>query len=153
MRTFDRGILPVAEDHAAPECFVCGHRSDGLAIAPRYLPGTDLWTTVWVADDRLPSDGVNVAQHVVWGVLDCPAGFAVARAGIQELEFFPALTDITAALYQPVPLGQQLAVVGWMIDRDDRRINGGTAIFDRDGNLLASSCAQHAPVPIDFASD
>lgn len=69
------------------------------------------------------------------------------------LEFFPALTDITATLHQPAPVGQPLVVIGWMIDRDDRRINGGTATFDNDGTLLANAYAQHAPVPLDFASD
>lgn len=152
-RTFDRGSFPVAEDHAAPECFVCGKRSDGLRIAPRHLPGTDLWATVWSPDGSVSSDGTTVDSHVVWGALDCPAGFAVARYGVQRLGFFPALTDITAAIHRSVPVGQPLAVIGWMIDRDERRINGGTAIFDTDGNLLAGSYAQHAPLPIDFASD
>lgn len=152
-QTFERGILYVAEDHPAPECFVCGKRSDGLRIAPRYLPSMGLWATVWEADDSVSNDGMTVDDHVVWGVLDCPAGFAVAGYGIQRLEFFPALTDITATLHQPVPVGQPLAVIGWMIDRDDRRINGGTAIFDSDGTLLADAYAQHVPVPLDFASD
>lgn len=152
-RTFERGILPVAENHPAPECFVCGRRSDGLRIAPHHLPGTDLWATVWEADASVSSDGVTVNDHIVWGVLDCPAGFAVAGAGIQKLEWFPALTDLTVALRQPVPVGQQLAVMGWMIDQDDRRINGGTAILDQDGGLLASAYAQHARVPLDFARD
>ena len=151
---FERGVLPVAEDHPAPECFVCGKRSDGLRIAPRHLPrGLDLWATVWEADDSVSDDGLTVDDHVVWGVLDCPAGFAVAGYGIRPLEFFPALTDITATLHQPVPVGQPLAVVGWAIDRDDRRINGGTAVLDRDGSLLADAYAQHAPLPLDFASD
>lgn len=151
--TFIRGTMPVAADHLAPECFVCGNRSDGLRIAPRHVPGTELWATVWEPDTSVSSRGVNVDDHVVWGALDCPAGFAVAGVGVQRLEFFPALTDITAVLHRPVPVGQPLAVIGWKIGGDNRRVNGGTAIFDMDGGLLASAYAQHAPVPLGFASD
>lgn len=80
-RTFARGTTPVPEGHAAPACFVCGPRDDGLGICPTALEGTELWATVWIPGGSVSSDGRQVDPHVVWGALDCPAGFAVVRAG------------------------------------------------------------------------
>lgn len=150
-RTFQRGTLPVPSDHLAPECFVCGPRPDGLRLAPRHLPGTELWTTVWVPDETVAGPDGTVMDHVVWGALDCPAGFAVSRAGIEEPTFFPALADLTASLEGPLPVGDPVAVVAWRVSADDRRVNGAVALVDEDGDVLASSFAAHARLPLDFA--
>lgn len=150
-RTFERGPLSVPSDHLAPECFVCGPRPDGLRLAPHHLSDTEVWTTVWVPDETVAGPDGNVMDHVVWGALDCPAGFAVSRAGVEEPTFFPALTDLTASLASPLPVGEPVAVVGWPESADDRRVNGAVALVDEGGEVLASSFAAHARLPLDFA--
>lgn len=153
MRTFTRGTTAVPDDYAVPECFVCGPREDGLRICPQYLPGTDVWATVWIPDASVSADGVTVDPHILWGALDCPAGFAVVRYGLVEPTFFPALARISANLDRPLPVGHPVAVFGWLIDEDERRINGGTAVVDTDGTVFASAYAQHARLPLDFATN
>ncbi|MBW3665484.1 MAG: hypothetical protein KY469_20505 [Actinobacteria bacterium] len=151
-RTLERGTTPPPERHRAPECFVCGPRDDGLRICPRHLPGTQVWSTVWTPDDSVSSIGAVVDAHIVWGALDCPAGIAVVRGGLAELTFFPALTSLAATIEHPVPVGRPVAVLGWLISEDERRINGGTAVVGSDGTVLASAYAQHARLPLDFGS-
>jgi hypothetical protein len=153
LRTFTRGTTPVPKDYAVPGCFVCGSREDGLRICPHHLLGTEVWATVWIPDASASADGVTVDPHIVWGALDCPAGIAVVRYGLVEPKFFPALARLTANLDHPLPVGHPVAVFGWLIDEDERRINGGTAIVDADGTVFASAYAQHAQLPLDFASD
>jgi hypothetical protein len=149
-RTFDRGATPVPEDHPAPGCFVCGARDDGLGICPAALEGTDLWATVWIPERSVSSDGRQVDPHVVWGALDCPAGFAVVRAGRAPLTHFPALTELTVTLDHPVRVGQPVAVWGWSEGPDDHA-DGATAIIDADGVVCATGYARHALLPVDFA--
>ncbi len=149
---FERGTTPVPDRHGAPECFVCGSRADGLGIWPHHLAGTEVWATVWIPDASVSADGVTVDSHIVWGALDCPAGVAVVRFGSAKPEFFPALARLTARLESPVPVDRPVAVFGWPIDEDERRINGGTAIIDTNGTVLAAAYAQHARLPLDFAS-
>jgi hypothetical protein len=149
-RTFERGTTPVPEGYPAPECFVCGPRKDGLGICPHHLPGADLWATVWVPDTSVSADGVTVDSHIVWGALDCPAGVAVARYGLMKPEFFPALASFTVDLEHPLPVDRPVAVFGWLIDEDERRVNGGTAIVGADGTVFASAYAQHARLPLEF---
>lgn len=151
-RIFKRGTTPVPEDYEAPECFVCGPREDGLGICPRHLPGTEVWATVWIPDASVSADGVTVDPHIVWGALDCPAGIAVMRYGLVEPEFFPALASLTVNLEHPLPVDRPVAVFGWPIDEDERRVNGGSAIVDADGTVFARAYAQHARLPLNFAS-
>ena len=150
-RTFDRGTAPVPQDHAAPECFVCGPRDDGLGIYPTALDGTELWATVWMPGRSVASDGRQVDPHVVWGALDCPAGFAVVRAGRGPLTHFPALTEFTVTLDHPVRIGEPVAVWGWSTGRDEDHVDGATAIIDADGVVRATGYARHALLPVDFA--
>lgn len=151
-RTFEHGANEVPTDHAAPECFVCGPRDDGLRIIVRNIPDTDVWSSVWTPDGSVTRDGRYVEDHVLWGVLDCPAGAAVVRAPVVgELPFFPALVRLTASLHHPVAVGESVAVLAWNEPSDDRRDNAGTAIVDRDGRVLAQAYAEHARLPIDFA--
>lgn len=151
-RTFARGANAVPLDHPAPECFVCGPRDDGLRVSVAALPGTDVWSSVWTPVAAVANDGRHVDEHVVWGVLDCPAGMAVVRGPVVgELPFFPALTQLTAALRHPVVVGEPVAVLAWNEASDERRANAGTAIVDRGGRVLAHAYAEHARLPSDFA--
>jgi hypothetical protein len=151
-QTFELGANEMPATHPAPECFVCGRRDDGLRIIVRNLPNTDIWSSVWTPDVSVASDGRFVDGHVVWGVLDCPAGMAVVHAPVSgELPFFPALVRLTASLGHPVAVGEPVAVLGWNEPSGDGRDNAGTAIVDRDGRVLAHAYAEHARLPIDFA--
>ncbi len=151
-RTFDRGAIPVPERHAAPECFVCGPRDDGLGIYSTALDGTELWATVWTPGRSLSSDGRQVDPHVVWGALDCPAGFAVVRAGRAPLTHFPALTELTVTLDHPVRVGEPVAVWGWPSGQDGDHVDGTTAVVDANGVVCATGYARHRLVPVDFAT-
>ena len=150
-RTFDRGTTPVPEGHPAPECFVCGPRDDGLRINPTALEGTQLWATVWLPDGSVSSDGRQVEPHVVWGALDCPAGFAAVRAGRAPLTHFPALTELTVTFDNHVRIGEPVAVWGWPSGQDDEHVDAATAIIDADGVVCATGYARHTLVPVDFA--
>jgi hypothetical protein len=149
-QTFRRGTNPVPDPWPAPECFVCGPRDDGLRISPRHLPDTELWTTVRRPDGPVSADGTIVDSYVVWGALDCPAGFAVGRAGLAPLEFFPALTSMAAVVEQPVRVGQPVAILAWLILDGDEHLDGGSAIVDADGIICARAFTRHARLPLDF---
>lgn len=152
-RTLERGPTAVFNDHTAPECYVCGHRSDGLRVCPHRLPDTDILATVWTPDASVSSNGRTVDPHIVWGALDSPAGFAVTRYGVEPMTFFAALTRMTTDIVQPVRVDHPVAVFGWLIDQDERRINGGTAIVVPDGTVLATAHCQHARLPVAFGTD
>ena len=139
------------EDWLAPECFVCGPRTDGLRICPHHLPETEVWATVWIPDESVSANGATV-DPTSFGVLDCPAGIAVTQTGLAAPSFFAALTNLTAQLKHPIHLGTPVAVYGWFIDEDERRINGGTVILAGDGTILATAYAQHAQLPLNFGS-
>lgn len=150
--TFDRGPGEVPQDHAAPECFVCGPRDDGLRVFVRNLPGTEAWSTTWSPDESVAPDGQHAARHVLWGVLDCPAGMAVLRGPVDgDLPFFPALARLTARIDHDIPVGERVAVLAWPTSEDERRANAGTAIVGGDGTVLAMAYAEHARLPVDFA--
>ena len=110
------------------ECFVCGVRHDGtgLGIHPGAVPGRDgLVATTWVARDVTP--------EVVWASIDCPGAYAVGETGRGE----PVLGRMTARVERLPDDGETCVVVGWPLGEDGRKLLAGTALYGRDGDLLA----------------
>lgn len=110
------------------ECFVCGVREDGtgLGIHPGPLPGGDgLVATTWTASDVTP--------EVVWASIDCPGAYAVGETGRGE----PVLGRMTARVERLPEDGEPCIVVGWPLAEDGRKLHAGTALYSRDGEVLA----------------
>ena len=110
------------------ECFVCGVRPDGtgLAIHPGPLPGREgLVATTWVARE--------VAPEVVWAAIDCPGAYAVGETGRGE----PVLGRMTARVERLPAEGEPCVVVGWPLGEDGRKLHAGTALYGRNGEVLA----------------
>lgn len=110
------------------ECFVCGIRDDGsgLGIHPGPVPGRDgLVATTWVAP--------AVAPEVVWAAIDCPGAYAVGEVGRGE----PVLGRMTARVVRLPDEGERCVVAGWPLGEEGRKLHAGTALYGRDGSVLA----------------
>jgi hypothetical protein len=128
---------PLHHGHAFATCFVCGPErdpGDGLHVICGPLDGevvADSWTPV---ADLAGPDGA-VAPEFRWSVLDCPSGNAIL------LEDDPPdvmlLGRLSANLVAPVQVGRPHVAIGWLIERDGRKLHTGSALFDERGVLLA----------------
>jgi len=149
---FRRGASPAPprEAHAAPTCFVCGIDGD-LGVHPTRLPDSRLWATVWTPES-LDAER-TVRSEMVWAVLDCPGGWATGDSKRHQGSFFPALATMVAEIVHPVPVRHPVAVVGWMVSEDERRIDSGSALIDSDGTVLARAVLSQAIVPLDWGAD
>jgi hypothetical protein len=110
------------------ECFVCGVRHDGsgLGIHPGPVPGRDgLVATTWVARE--------VAPEVVWASIDCPGAYAVGEPGRGE----PVLGRMTARIVRLPEERERCVVAGWPLGVEGRKLHAGTALYGRDGEVLA----------------
>jgi hypothetical protein len=113
---------------AFAECFVCGTRDDGsgLGIHAGPVPGRDgLVAAAWTAHDVTPP--------VVWAAIDCPGAYAAGDPGRGEV----LLGRMTARLERLPEDGEPCVVVGWPLGEDGRKLFAGTALFGRDGDVLA----------------
>lgn len=109
-------------------CFVCGVREDGsgLGIHAGPVPGREgLVAATWVARDVTP--------EVVWAAIDCPGAYAAGDPGRGEI----VLGRMTARIERLPDEGESCVVVGWPIGEDGRKLFAGTALYGRDGDVLA----------------
>jgi hypothetical protein len=110
------------------ECFVCGVREDGsgLGIHAGPVPGRDgLVAATWVAHDVTP--------EVVWASIDCPGAYAASDPGRGEI----VLGRMTAHIDRLPDDGEPCVVIGWPLGEDGRKLFAGTALYGKDGDLLA----------------
>jgi hypothetical protein len=115
--------------HAYPTCFTCGpERSDGLGIFPGPVEGREgVVAATWTPNEVRP--------EIIWAALDCPSGWAVddySREGV-------LLGRMAAAIHELPAVGEPHVVIGWPIAEEGRKRQAGSALFDRDGGLLAAA--------------
>jgi hypothetical protein len=115
--------------HAYPTCFTCGpERDDGLGIFAGPVVGRD----GVVASPWTPRE---VRPEILWAALDCPGGWAVddfQREGV-------LLGRMAASIHGVPGIGEPHVVAGWRIGEDGRKRYAGSALYTRDGDVLAVS--------------
>jgi len=111
-------------DHPFPTCFVCGTaRTDGLGLAPG--PVADgVVASAWT-----PQESTTV---LVWAALDCPGGWSSMVSGRPMV-----LGRMTCRVDQLPVVGEPHVVQGWLLGREGRKTQTGTALYDERGRVLA----------------
>jgi hypothetical protein len=135
---------PWRERHHFPTCFVCGPRredGDGLAIFTGPVAGREaLDASHWLPTSEWADASGDVRSEIVWAALDCPSAVAVARFGAFE-ETPAVLARLTASLEAPVRADEPHIVLAWPLERDDRKLEAGSAIIGPDGTVRARARA------------
>jgi hypothetical protein len=130
--------------HPFPGCFVCGpDRAEGLRIFPGPLDGTS--ATAWTPSAEFADDRGHVVGEIVWSALDCPS-FAPSR-GLPAPPIAMVLGRLTAELRAPVTAGHAYVVVAWLIAREGRKLDTGSALADADGRVVAVARARWIEIP------
>ena len=129
--------FPKKDELEFVDCFVCGPARDypdGLCIFAGPVDGFEGVADVWTPDVGLAADDGLVAPEFIWAALDCPGAYAV---GMTEGPVVLARMSVSL-IKRPQP-GEPLIVTGWKTFEDGRKHGAGTALYTRDGELLAHS--------------
>ena len=127
-----------SRSHPYPGCFTCGPQraeGDGLRIFPGVAEQTGL--RVWPWSSPVLGAEAAVPEPVVWAALDCQSGFAALAAAPSPAPI--VLGRMTAVLHAPVPAVEMVIVAGWPGSVEGRKRHAGSAVWSRDGRLLAAS--------------
>ena len=130
------------EEHPYPRCFVCGPErdpADGLRIFPGPVEGSELYACPWTPQESLGNGFGSVRPEFVWAALDCPSGIVTNRFGNVGMML---LGRLAVELLGPVPAGESCVLTAWTVAREGRKLDTGSALFDADGDLLASARAR-----------
>lgn len=131
------------QEHPFPTCFVCGPQrasDDGLHILVGPVTGRSVAADTWTpAADLAGVDGI-VRPEFVWAALDCSGGVGSWLADPIGGNPF-VLGRMAVAIEGPVQAGAPHAVVGWRAAHEGRKVTAGSAIFTRDGGLVATGLA------------
>jgi hypothetical protein len=121
--------------HLYPECFVCGPRrpeGDGLRIFTGPMEDAAVVAGVWTPEPQDADAERRALPEIVWAALDCPSYFAFLNPAL------PALLGRMAADVSERPrAGEACIVVAWRIAQERRKHVAGSALYSRDGRLLA----------------
>ncbi len=125
------------DQHPFPGCFVCGPQrdaGDGLRVVCGHVAGTDVVAAPWEPDASVATAEGAIADEIVWAVLDCPSGIAFLNDPEQPM---CVLGQLTAELIEPVLPGETYVAIGWVLDRDGRKLHSASAILGPQGDVHA----------------
>jgi hypothetical protein len=129
---------PWLEGHPFPTCFGCGterDRAEAIATVLGPVAGRDgLVADTWIPQPEFAGDDGTIDPLFVWAALDCPSG-----AGAIEPDTGPhVLARLTADPgVAPVLAGQEHVVLGWLREREGRKVWGGSALLTAEGEVCA----------------
>jgi hypothetical protein len=126
------------ESHPFPGCFVCGPErapGDGLRIFPGRVGTTDIVAAPWTPDESLRGTDGMVGRRHVWAALDCPSYFGLPSAPLA------LLGRLTASIEWLPEVGEPLVAFGWPIEVEGRKSFAGSALVNREGEVLARAAA------------
>ena len=123
--------------HQIPGCFVCGtENKEGLKLHAGEVPGQGVVAADWMPDvDCVDSEG-GVRDEIGWAALDCPGYFG---AFIGEVPIFALLGRIAAEVNRWPRLNEPCTVLGWLQNKQGRKVKVGSAIYTGEGEVLARS--------------
>ena len=132
------GARSNVDPHPFPGCFVCGPDrtpADGLRILTGALDSGTGQACSWTPDASLPSENGQVDPRIVWAALDCPGGITAMSGATAPM----VLGRMTGRVERPLAIGEECAVVGWVLRHEGRKHFTGTALFDGTGELVGCS--------------
>jgi hypothetical protein len=119
-----------------PICFCCGADHDeGLKIFAAAVQNGEQVAAVWKTNEKWGDDEGYLPDAFLWTALDCPGQFAFLADGIMT----GLLGRITGQIHQRIRAGGEYLVSGWRIGIEGKKHFAGTAIHDKEGNLIASA--------------
>jgi len=119
--------------HPFPHCFVCGPArppGDGMRLQPGRLEDGRT-ACVW----SVSSDLAGQAE-LVWAALDCPGGWAAPIEGRPMV-----LGRMTADVTGTPEAGEDVVVMGQLLDQDGRKYFTATTAYAADGRELGRASA------------
>jgi hypothetical protein len=135
-----REASPMQRHHPYPECFVCGPRrepGDGLGVTCGPIDG-EVVASPWQVDDSVLDEAGEVPPEIVWAVLDCPGGISGMLLPDLGTSVLGRLAVQIDARIEP---GTTCVALGWPIGREGRKLDAGSAILSKDGEVLARARA------------
>jgi len=132
---------PLWRSHPFAGCLVCGPDrppQDGLGVVCGPIEERGVVAAPWKTFEWMSAGDGTVRPELVWSVLDCPSGLA----GMLDPDLgVTVLGRLTALLRRPAQIDTEYVAIGWPIDREGRKLHAGSAIFDRDGEVIAEARA------------
>jgi hypothetical protein len=133
------GFVYAKNGHPVPFCFSCGLHEQSMEVHAGPL-GDGRVATDWRPPEWAVEANGAVLPGVIWGALDCAAGWYVSADGSSMLAF---TVQYAVEIVCPLLPGARYAIVAWNGDGppewQGRKRTAASAAFDEHGNLVAQS--------------
>jgi len=134
------------KQESSNDCFVCGINNESGIKANFYeVEGEEVVCIAYMQYNHQSYPG-RVHGGISAALLDETIGRAI---NIYERETFGVTINLDLKYRKPVPLDQEIKVIGRITKKNKRAFEGSGEIIDKDGNVLVDATATYAKVPVE----
>ncbi len=145
-------IYPVLKkQNNSKMCFVCGLQNDFGLHASFYETGANELVALIKPSEMHQSYPGRMHGGVAAAILDETIGRAIANGKSDQV--WGVTLELTTKFRKPIPLNQELKIVGRVVQEGPRFFEGTGEIVLENGEIAVSAAGKYMKVPFDKISD
>lgn len=138
-------VKVVKKQYNSRMCFICGVHNDAGMHTHFYELENEYVLGIFKASDLHQSYPNRMHGGLIGALLDETVGRAIQ---IHDENTWGVTAEMTIRYLKPVPLNQDLKVIGYLTSKNRRMFTGEGYIFDEQQNILAECQAKYVALPV-----
>ncbi len=143
------------KQHNSKLCFVCGLKNKFGIHAHFYITESQELIALFTPSEEHQSYPGRLHGGIASAVLDETIGRAILNK--YETEVWGVTIDLSVKFKKPIPLNEELKVIGRIINENSRFFEGNGEIVLANGDIAVTACGKYLKVPLvkitDFDKD
>jgi len=139
------------KQHNSKMCFVCGLKNKFGIHAHFYVTGNDELIALFTPSEEHQSYPGRMHGGISSAILDETIGRAILNK--YETEVWGVTIELNVQYKKPVPLDEELKVIGRITSENSRFFEGSGEIVLKNGDIAVTATGKYLKVPLEKISD
>jgi uncharacterized protein (TIGR00369 family) len=141
----------VGKQHNSRMCFVCGLKNKFGIHAHFYTTGNGELIALFTPSEEHQSYPGRLHGGIATAILDETIGRAILSK--YETEVWGVTIDLNVKFKKPIPLNEELKVIGRIINENSRLFEGTGELILPNGEIAATAEGKYLKVPLEKITD
>ena len=137
----------VGKQHNSKLCFVCGLKNKFGIHAHFYVTGKEELVAVFTPSEEHQSYPERLHGGIASAILDETIGRAILNK--YDTEIWGVTIDLNVKFKKPIPLNEELKVVGRITSEGSRMFEGTGEIYLSNGDIAVTAYGKYLKVPLE----
>lgn len=141
----------VGKQHNSKLCFVCGLKNKFGIQAHFYVTESQELVALFTPSEEHQSYPGRLHGGIASAILDETIGRAILNKYVEEI--WGVTIDLNVKFKKPIPLNEELKVIGRVTEENSRMFEGTGEIVLKNGDIAVTAWGKYLKVPLEKITD